>query len=117
MKAGALIRKPIHRSRPRLTLVELEDREVEAEAVYERDHGCIAAQYDPDHRCEGRLTLGHVPELGQNALGKKPPFDRYHLVVECLGANSGGTRPWSEMNRDTERAHLAKHYPERFGRE
>jgi hypothetical protein len=112
MRPGALIPKPLRRRRPRTT----EDRPLEARVVFERDGGCIAALYDRAHRCEGRLTLGHVPELGKNALGKKPPFDRYHLVGECLGANSGGTRPWSEMNRDIERRHLATHYPEYYRR-
>lgn len=100
----------------RLAGAERKFRAEEAGVVFQRDAGCIAARHDPDHRCEGRLTLGHVPALGQNALGKKPPFTRYHLVVECLAANSGGTRPWSETHRDIERAHLAKHYPERQGR-
>lgn len=86
----------------------------EALEVYRRDSGCIAAKYDPSHACYGRLTLAHVPELGENALGMKPPFDRYHLVVECLAANSGGTDPWSEQHHDIERAHLARHYPERY---
>jgi hypothetical protein len=89
----------------------------EAYAVFLRDDGCIAAKYDPSHVCFGRLTLAHVPELGQNALGKKPPDDRYHLVAECLGANSGGLQPWSEMHRDIERRHLSKHYPDRYRRE
>lgn len=115
MKPGALVRKPIRR-RPRLAGAERKFRDEEAGVVFQRDRGCIAALYDSGHRCEGRLTLAHVPELGRNALGRKPDFDRYHLVVECLAANSGGTRPWSEMNRAIERAHLAKHYPERYRR-
>jgi len=85
------------------------DQEV-AQEVYERDRGCVAFRLDDTHRCFGRLTLAHVPELGKNALGKKPRSDRYHLVAECYGANSGGTRPWSEMHRDLERAWLAKFY-------
>jgi len=83
-----------------------------AQEVYERDRICLALRFDGAHTCWGRLTLAHVPELGKNALGKKPPGDRYHLVVECLGANSGGLQPWSEMHRDLERAWLAKHYGE-----
>lgn len=81
-----------------------------AEDVFARDQGCIAFKLDGLHRCSGQPTLAHVPELGKNALGKKPPDDKYHLVVECLGANSGGTQPWSEMHRDLERAWLAKFY-------
>lgn len=106
MKRTALARRP----RVRLTAAERQVREEEAQAVYRRDPVCIAALYDAAHMCEGRLTLGHVPELGKNGLGVKPPFDRWHLVVECLGANSGGLQPWSEMHRDIERAHLAKFY-------
>jgi len=116
VKRVALIRRsPLRRRRPK-PLSSEEQREVMQEAldIYRRDNGCIAQRYDPSHHCEGRLTLAHVPELGQNALDKKPPFDRFHLVVECLGANSGGTRPWSEMHRDVERAHLAKMYPDRY---
>lgn len=79
--------------------------------VYERDEGvCLAHRFDGLHKCQGGMTLAHVPELGKNALGKKPPDDRYHLVVECHGANSGGLRPWSEAHRDIERAWLAKFY-------
>ncbi len=114
MKPGALVRKaPFRRHAPRR-----DNRPPAAEviAVITRDVVCIALTYDPSHSCFGRLTMAHVPELGENALGMKPPSDRYHLVAECLGANSGGTRPWSEMNRDKERAHLAKHYPERYRR-
>jgi len=103
-------RTPLRRHAPRV------DNRVtpgEALAVFTRDGGCIALLYDPSHACLGRLTLAHVPELGKNGLGMKPPSDRYHMVSECYGANSGGTRPWSEMHRDIERAHLAKHYPDR----
>lgn len=86
-------------------------------AVFDRDGGCIALRYDPSHRCFGRLTPAHVPEADKNALGMKPPSDIYHLVAECLGANSGGTDPWSETHRDIERAHLAKHYPAIWAKE
>lgn len=81
-----------------------------AQEVYERDRVCLAFRMDGLHTCQGRLTLAHVPELGKNALGKKPPSDRYHLVVECMAANSGGLQPWSEMHRDIERAWLASKY-------
>lgn len=82
----------------------------EAHVVAVRDQGCIAAKYDASHVCFGRLTWAHVPVFGKNAYGKKPPDNRYHLVMECLGANSGGLQPWSELNHHIERAHLAKHY-------
>jgi hypothetical protein len=82
-----------------------------AEEVYDRDQRtCLAFRFDGAHTCWGRLTLAHVPELGKNALGRKPPSDKFHLVAECVGANSGGLRPWSEMHRDIERAWLADHY-------
>ena len=82
-----------------------------AEEVYDRDRRtCLAFRLDGTHRCFGRMTLAHVPELGKNALNKKPPSDKYHLVVECFGANSGGLQPWSEMHRDLERAWLADFY-------
>lgn len=114
MKRTPLVRKTPLRRRP---LAADDDRRVfpgERLAVFMRDGGCIARIYDPSHACDGRLTLAHVPEEGKNALGVKPPSDRFHLVAECLAANSGGTRPWSETHRDIERAHLAKHYPERY---
>lgn len=102
----------MRRKRPKpMTMDERRAAMEEALYVMHRDAGCIAARYDPGHSCEGRLTLAHVPREGMNALGHKPPFDRFHLVVECLGANSGGTRPWSETHRDVERAHLAKFEP------
>lgn len=103
-------RAPGH-TRVRGYLMSKGEREASAIEVQARDRGCIAARLDPEHRCMGRLTLAHVPERGKNALGRKPPFDRYHLVVECLGANSGGTRPWSEMHREIEREYLAGQYP------
>lgn len=113
MKRTALVRRtPLRRvsiRRKRLGAIPSIDP-AEALLVFQRDGGCVAAKYDPSHACFGRLTLAHVPELGKNALGMKPPDDRYHLLVECLGANSGGTQPWSETHRDVERAHLEKLY-------
>jgi hypothetical protein len=77
------------------------------EYIFERDKGCVAARVDPEHVCLGRPTLEHVPELGKNALGKKPCPCRFHLLTLCYGANSGGTRPWGEMHRAEERAWIS----------
>lgn len=118
MKRTPLVRKaPMRRAaivRRRKPKRDNRVPELEALHVLQRDGVCIALQYDPSHQCVGRLTLAHVPERGQNALGMKPPSDRYHLVAECYGANSGGLNPWSETHREIERAHLEKLYPGRY---
>lgn len=106
-----LKRTAMKRGRPK---VDNRPHPSEVIAVIARDGGCIALKYDPSHSCEGRITMAHVPERGKNALGVKPPSDRYHMVAECLKANSGGTQPWSETHRDVERRHLAKFYPDRY---
>lgn len=80
--------------------------------VFQRDEFCVARQVDPSHACEGRATLEHVPVLGENGLGVKPPPTEEHLIVLCLKANSGGTQPWGEMHREQERQWLKKFYPD-----
>ncbi len=70
--------------------------------VFERDGGCIARIFDIGqrvHECRDRwgtphspletwrMTLAHVPEVGQNAYGSKPPDDELHTVTECYGSN------------------------------
>lgn len=107
---------PLRRRPPAVSSVAAQVNGEEALFVFQRDNGCVAARLDPAHECEGRLTLAHVPELGKNAYGVKPPFDRWHLITECWGANSGGLQPWSEMHRDLERRYLAMLYPARYER-
>jgi hypothetical protein len=76
--------------------------------VFTRDGGCIAYRLDPEHGCLGRLTIEHVPIRGQNALGKRGPSSRYHLLSLCLLANSG---TWAETHREVERSYLEVLYP------
>ncbi len=123
MKPGVLLRRvglrrsgPLRRRPPQRTAVAQRVDGEEALYVFQRDNGCIAYRLDAAHQCEGRLTLAHVPELGKNAEGKKPPFDRWHLVTECWGANSGGLNPWSETHRHLERKYLRMLYPDRYDR-
>jgi len=96
---------PMHRhSRP------VEDRVDPADAVYvfERDKGCVAAQTDQGHSCQGQLTIEHVPERGGNALGVRAISDRRHMLSLCLGAQS---EYWGERNREVERAWIERLEP------
>lgn len=87
----------------------------EVQYVLARDGSCIAAQIDPEHRCDGApRTLDHVPERGRNALGLRATCsehgvaDRHCLVVICGWANSGG---WASAHRDQERDWIARKSP------
>lgn len=86
----------------------------EAQYVLARDGSCIAAQLDPEHRCEGRDTIDHVPEHGRNAFGTRATCsehgvaDRHVLVRLCLGGNTGG---WASAHRDQERDWIARKSP------
>ena len=51
------------------------------------------------------LTLDHVPDRGQNALGKRAASDPAHLIVICWGHHLGG---WATSHRDLERDHLQR---------
>lgn len=74
--------------------------------VLERDGWrCIATRFEPAHRCQGRLTFEHVPDLGDNIFGVRAPSDKYHGVAACLGANS--PEGWCSTHRGDERAWLA----------
>ena len=83
-----------------------EDRLDPAERAYvmARDGQCVAAQIDPEHRCEGPDGFDHVPERDQNGLGSRAPSDRFHGVRLCWGANVNG---WASAHRDEERAWIA----------
>ena len=69
-----------------------------------RDGSCIFAAL-PDHACRGHRTLEHVPGKNENAMGRRAPSDRLHLVVACLDANING---YASAHRDFARAHIAK---------
>lgn len=74
-----------------------------------RDGSCVARQIDPDHHCQGHATLDHVPGKNQNAMGRRSPSDRKHLVRLCLSANIDG---WASAHRDAEREYLARVEPD-----
>ena len=82
--------------------------------VMRRDGSCVARQIDPDHRCEGRDTVDHVPEKNMNALGKRAlcsihrASDRHVLVRLCWGANVNG---WASAHRDEERDWIRRKEP------
>jgi hypothetical protein len=77
--------------------------------VFQRDGMCVAAKLDPKHRCQGRLTLEHVPIRGRNALQRKAPDEPWCSLALCLGAQS---EYWGEAHREAERGYLAGLYPE-----
>jgi hypothetical protein len=74
----------------------------------DRDVRCVAAQVDPDHRCEGGDTFDHVPDENAKGVGMRrdvsAPSDRLHGVRLCWGANVNG---WASANRDKERKWIA----------
>lgn len=80
----------------------------EHDYVFARDQRCVAAQIDPTHRCEGRDTLDHVPGKNENAMGKRAPSDRWHMLRLCWGGNVNG---WASAHRDDERAWIAEKEP------
>lgn len=96
-------------------------------AVAERDEwSCMAPKLDPEaDACRGPfyaktpaigtiayldiLTFDHVKE---NAGGSRI-HDRQHGVLLCHHHNVDG---WASGHRDLERDHLARHYPDIWGR-
>lgn len=103
----ALSRKsPMKRRRAR----PAEDRVDPLDAIYviQRDGGCVAAQTDPTHLCQGRITVEHVPERGENALGVRAKSNRRHMIALCLGAQGAY---WGEMHREVERDWLDEKEP------
>jgi hypothetical protein len=77
--------------------------------VVERDsYRCIATRFDLSHRCQGVLTVDHVPERDKNTLDRRAPSNRFHLVAACLGANQ--PEGWCNTHREEERAWLELFY-------
>lgn len=53
------------------------------EAVLSRDGGCVIAKLDLGHRCEGRLTLGHVREHPGGMRRDEPGW----CIAQCHESN------------------------------
>lgn len=71
----------------------------QAGATFAREgYRCIATRFDPDHHCEGRISIEHVPGYNENAMGVR---GRY-LTAACLGAQQG----WCLTHREEERLWL-----------
>ena len=100
--------------------------------VVTRDGGCLAAQRGAEGGCRTRqfiphswnalgfLELDHVkeqPKIGAPIVKRKDkhsykaPDDEAHLVAMCGSHHE----TWATANRDVEREHLRKHYPEVWG--
>lgn len=113
-------RSSLRRSRPRVWERPDDDKVTPELHAYilDRDRICIAARYDPEHRCMTRfrhphapddrryLTLDHVHHAATT--GKRAASDKYHLVAACGWANNEG---WCSANRDKERQYLAEKEP------
>lgn len=112
MKRTPLVRKAPMRRRAKPKPPEERVHPSTVIRVLARDRFCVALQVDPSHACFGRVTMEHVPVLGENGLGVKPPPTEEHLIALCYGANSGGTQPWAEMHREDERRWLKRFYPD-----
>lgn len=73
-----------------------------------RDSLCVAAQIDPQHRCDGRETVDHVPDPNRKGMGMRrdiaAPSDRFHLIRLCNHANGDG---WASAHRQEERDWIA----------
>lgn len=81
---------------------------VERAYVMARDGSCVAAQIDPQHRCDGRETVDHVPDPNRKGMGMRrdiaAPSDRFHLIRLCNHANGDG---WASAHRQEERDWIA----------
>lgn len=83
--------------------------------ITRRDGVCLAFRFDRRHSCRGRdgrihspdnvlkLTLEHVHDRGESAMGMKAASDEHHLVALCHRMNGGGdvaSRDLREFCRD-----------------
>lgn len=73
--------------------------------VLQRDGVCFLARLNPEHVCNGRLTVDHVPD--ESAMGRRAPSTADHLVAICLAANIEG--PSHEV-REAQRVYLRSLY-------
>ncbi len=76
--------------------------------IMARDKECIFRAF-PDHRCQGRQTVEHVPDENRKGIGMRreiaAPNDKLHLVRACLDANVNG---YASAHRDFARQHIAR---------
>ena len=55
-----------------------------------RDKECVPhKRLGAPGECWGRLTIEHVRDRDKPATGMKPPSDKWHTLLACLGANTG----------------------------
>ena len=54
-----------------------------------RDRECVPKLLGAPTPCQGPLTLEHVRDRDKPATGKRAPSDKWHVVLACLGHNTG----------------------------
>ena len=72
-----------------------------------RDKECVPhKRLGAPGECWGRLTIEHVRDRDKPATGMKPPSDKWHTVLACLGANGG----WclTSAAKELERGYLGR---------